>query len=171
MFPSPSFTNIHSFVANEFNRLRMQAFRASLLAKFFGKNSGLKNLSENLTVNLQNKRYTGIHNISTDRIIGTVGRNDDFDKEFRPRRNHLRDRWVNTFIRLDEDGWAPIIVHKVGDAYFVEDGHHRVSVARSVGMIFMEAEVWEHPCRAVQSVICRSPRRLVKKPVKACTTD
>jgi len=37
-----------------------------------------------------------------------------------------------------------IVVHKIGEQYYVEDGHHRVSVARSVGMVFIEAKIWEY---------------------------
>jgi hypothetical protein len=36
-------------------------------------------------------------------------------------------------------------VHKVGDHYYVEDGHHRVSVARALGIAFIQAKVWEYP--------------------------
>ena len=38
-------------------------------------------------------------------------------------------------------GVPPIEVYKVGDAYFVKDGNHRVSVARQLGMSHIEAYV------------------------------
>jgi hypothetical protein len=35
------------------------------------------------------------------------------------------------------------VLYKVGEVYFVVDGHHRVSVAREQGQIYIEAEVRE----------------------------
>lgn len=171
MIASPSFTHLRGFAADEFNRLRVRARVASLLAKVMGEPDGLKELSSISSTNLQTKRYLGLHNISTGSILGSVGRAADFDGEFRPLGKHLRDRWVNAFLRLESDGWAPIVVHKVGNAYFVEDGHHRVSVAKAVGMLSIEAEVWDHACLAVQPCTCRSPRPAVKGTVRACAAD
>lgn len=171
MIASPSFTNLYGYAADHFNRLRAQARMASLLTKALGRNRALQVLLDRASVDLQNKRYMGIHNIPTDRIVGTLGRNADFDGNFRPLKGHLRDRWVNAFIRLGSDGWAPIVVHKVGETYYVEDGHHRVSVARFEGMMFIEAEVWDHPCRTVQPCICRSMGRMAGTPVGVCAAD
>ena len=36
---------------------------------------------------------------------------------------------------------APIQLIQVGDAYFVRDGHHRISVSRAFGQVAMDAEV------------------------------
>ena len=171
MILSPSYTNLHYFVAHAFNRQRMQARTESLLAKISGRNSRLKYLSEDIPSNVQTKLYSGVQNILTEKIVGTINRTDDFDREFRPRKAHLRNRWVNMFILLQSDGWSPIVVHKVGDVYYVEDGHHRVSVARSVGMLFMEAIVWDHAIQAVQPCPCRKPRQFAAKPLCACALD
>jgi hypothetical protein len=171
MNPSPSFTNIQSYAMNEFNALRIRALRDSLIAKVFRKNNNVKSFSGNSSANVQNRRYTGIHNIKVNQIVGTPGRNDDFDKNFRPLKKHLCGRWINAFLRLDTDGWSPIVVHKVGEAYYIEDGHHRVSVARSVGMIFIEAEVWDHSSQPVHSDICHPRRRLVSRPREVCSVE
>jgi hypothetical protein len=37
----------------------------------------------------------------------------------------------------------PVELYKLGDAYFVKDGNHRVSVARAHGQAFIEAYVTE----------------------------
>jgi hypothetical protein len=37
----------------------------------------------------------------------------------------------------------PVQLYKVGDAYFVVDGNHRVSVARELGREFIDAEVYD----------------------------
>ena len=171
MIPSPSYTNISYFVAHAFNRERMQARKHSLLAYLLGRNNRLKYISDLSLSALQNKRHAGLQSIPTEKIVGTVSRPDDFDSEFRPRKGHLRNRWVAMFIFLQSDSWAPIVVHKVGDVYYVEDGHHRVSVARSVGMRFIEAEVWDHSSQAVQPCVCPSRRLVAATPVCACAAD
>jgi len=171
MFPSPSHTNFSSFVAHAFNRERMRARKVSLLAALLGRTKRLKYISD-LSLSAQhNKRYAGLQNIPTEKIVGTVSRTDDFDSEFRPRKGHLRNRWVGMFILLQSDSWAPILVHKAGDVYYVEDGHHRVSVARSLGMRFIEAEVWDHSSQAIQPCVCPSRRLVAATPVCACAAD
>jgi hypothetical protein len=90
------------------------------------------------------RRARGLQDIPVTRIVGSLGRSSDFDRDFRPLKKHLRDRWVRSFLHLETDAWEPILVHKVGEDYFVEDGHHRVSVARYAGLAFIQAEVWEY---------------------------
>ena len=164
-------TNNYSALSYEFNRLRMRALKASLLARISGKNAMLKTLSEVSQSSFRNARNKGVQNISIDKITGTVNRSDDFDMDFRPRKKHLGPRWVNVFLLLNSDGWSPIVVHKVGDEYYVEDGHHRVSVARLVGMLFIEAEVWDHSSQTAQSVCSTSTRLSSSSSVKACAAD
>lgn len=171
MIPSPSYTNLSYFVAHAFNRERMQARKHSLLAYLLGRNNRLKYISDLSLSALQNKRHAGLQSIPTEKIVGTVSRTDDFDSEFRPRKSHLRERWVAMFILLQSDSWAPIVVHKAGDVYYVEDGHHRVSVARSLGMRFIEAEVWDHSSQAIQPCVCPSRRLVAATPVCACAAD
>ena len=58
---------------------------------------------------------------------------------------------MNVYLSLEGRIWDPIVVHKVGEQYYVEDGHHRVSVARSLGRTFIEAKVWEYPVQIMQA--------------------
>ena len=171
MIPSPSYSNLSYFVTHAFNRERMRARKVSLLAALLGRNNRLKYISDPSLSAQHNKRYASVQSIPIEKIVGTVSRTDDFDSEFRPRKSHLRDRWVTMFILLQSDRWAPIVVHKAGDVYYVEDGHHRVSVARSVGMRFIEAEVWDHSSPAVQPCVCPSRRLVAAIPACACATD
>ena len=67
----------------------------------------------------------------------------DFDREFRPLRPELRSRWQRLAQRFPDGDFPPIVVSKLGDAYFVLDGHHRVAVARRIGMETIDAEVTE----------------------------
>ncbi len=86
----------------------------------------------------------GIQDIPVDRIVGSLGRADEFDREFLPRREALRERWEQIEdLAEGPTGFPPVELYKVGDAYFVVDGHHRVSVARSLEAPTIEARVQE----------------------------
>ena len=135
---------IGKHIANEtFKDTLWQARKAALLSKLFGKSSCLKRYEEVNSDKTLQKRYLGVVNIQVDKITGTLGRHDDFDGRFRPLKNHLRERWVNIAVRAQYAGWPPIELLQVGEEYFVVDGHHRTSYARSTGMAFIDAEVWE----------------------------
>ena len=162
MLPSPSFTNIQYHAINEFNNVRFHALRNSWIAKLLRRDNSPKRFIDISSGKFQNKRFTGIQNIPVDRIIGTFGREEDFDKNFRPLKKHLRDRWIRAWLQLRRDGWTPILVHQVGEYFYVEDGHHRVSVARAMGLIFIEAEVLDHGCCQMQAETCPSAKRLAR---------
>ncbi len=86
----------------------------------------------------------GMQQIPLDKIIGSVGRYNDFDKAFLPRQRHTRGRWINIdMANLQDVILPPIEVYKVGEVYFVKDGNHRVSVAREKGQAFIDANVIE----------------------------
>jgi ParB-like nuclease domain len=89
------------------------------------------------------RRYLGIHAIPVTGIVGTDSRSTDFDREFRPLRPDLRSRRQRLAERFPEGQFPPIVVTKLGEAYFVVDGHHRVAVARRLGMATIDAEVTE----------------------------
>ncbi len=86
----------------------------------------------------------GIQEVPLDRIVGTVGREHDFNRAFLPRAESLRQRWSEV-MELAEGpvGFSPVELYKVYDVCFVVDGHHRVSVARSLGAPTIEANVKE----------------------------
>lgn len=93
---------------------------------------------------LQQGRYRGVREIPLKAIVGSVDRVDDFDRHFRPRYNAASRRWIDIYILAHSQGWPPIEVHKIGNLYFVEDGHHRVSVARHLNSPSIEAIVWDY---------------------------
>ncbi|MCB0208615.1 MAG: hypothetical protein KDJ52_04780 [Anaerolineae bacterium] len=96
---------------------------------------------------LYSKHDRGLQYIELDSIVGSVGRERDFSRDFYPKYEHLRWRWerVSQLFRLS--GFQPIELYKVGDVYFVLDGHHRVSVSRAHNTGFIEAFVTEYACR------------------------
>ncbi len=86
----------------------------------------------------------GMQQIPLDKVVGSVGRYQDFDKAFLPRHSFLRSRWVSIdTAQLQDITLPPIEVYKIGDVYFVKDGNHRVSVARERGQAFIDANVIE----------------------------
>jgi hypothetical protein len=86
----------------------------------------------------------GIRTVPVAKIVGSVGRARDFDKAFLPTRASAATRWKRVdraFYGAEE--LPPVRLFKVGDEYFVEDGNHRVSVARYQGVEMIDAEVVE----------------------------
>jgi hypothetical protein len=90
-----------------------------------------------------------------EQIVGTISRQKDFDHKFRPLNEHLRERWVDVYLTIERDGWVPILLHKVGENYYVEDGHHRVSIAQALDMTFIPAKVWEYSSEAKKTKKCQ----------------
>lgn len=95
-------------------------------------------------LHLQQGSYRGLHNISLEQIRGSVGRYRDFTAHFSPRNQELRDRWRRVYTLAYYKGFPPIEAYEVGEAYFVVDGNHRVSVARALNYETIEAYVWQY---------------------------
>ncbi|MCB9137239.1 MAG: universal stress protein [Caldilineaceae bacterium] len=74
-------------------------------------------------------------------IIGSVGRYHDFTRSFLPRKAQSSERWAKIELLFDAGNVPPIYVYQVGEAYFVVDGNHRVSVARDRRMTHLDAYV------------------------------
>ena len=144
-------TNGRSSLIDQFYTLQTRARRDFLFAKLFGQSTNLAVFPEEAPRKSPNRKLVGVNDIPIEQIVGTLNRQSDFDHKFRPLKKYLRDRWVNVYLSLDRDGWPPIVVHKVGENYYVEDGHHRVSVARLLGMAYIQARVWEYPICAQQT--------------------
>ncbi len=82
--------------------------------------------------------------IPLDAIVGSVGRYQDFTRSFLPRRAADAGRWVGVQRAMTGlAGLPPVEVYRLGDAYFVKDGNHRVSVARQLGAKQIDAYVTE----------------------------
>ena len=154
MFTLIPLTRDRNTAINAFDTLRFRALRDLVWAKFSRGQTRLASFSEAQRSSV-NRKFVGVQEIPVGKIIGTFGRENDFDNKFRPLGNHLRDRWVDTFLSLITEVWPPILAHKIGEQYYVENGHHRTSVARAVGMAYIQAEVWEYPIRPVKAAHCQ----------------
>lgn len=96
-------------------------------------------------------------------VVGTLNRPDDFDREFRLLNRQLQDRWAAVACAV-EDGREPPAVEliQVGEIYFVVDGHHRVSVARSLRRDTIPARVLRL-CTTAYAPCCLRPTDLAAK--------
>jgi hypothetical protein len=88
--------------------------------------------------------YRGMRTVEVEKITGSVGRYKDFDGSFLPRRQSMNARWSRVDSAYHQGVELPAVsLYKIGEAYFVRDGNHRVSVARYHGVISIDAEVVE----------------------------
>jgi hypothetical protein len=88
------------------------------------------------------ERDAGLQVVPLDAVVGTVDRLHGFDRHFRPTTPQVRRRWerIAAAMRRGEP-MPPVDLYRVGEVYFVKDGHHRVSVARALGLHDIEARV------------------------------
>ncbi|MBE0409777.1 MAG: universal stress protein [Anaerolineales bacterium] len=129
----------------DFERARRLADLKSIMARVTGQPIGLLSYEE---VRQKLKAYgvvsRGLQDIPLDAIIGSVGRYAEFTRDFLPKLDESGDRWIKIKVAVDEPSGVPHIeVYKIGDAYFVLDGHHRVSVAKQIGSKYIQANVIE----------------------------
>ena len=90
------------------------------------------------------ERRLGLQTIRLDTIVGTVDSGRDFDRRFRPTNARVRERWERLALAQRRgEAIPPIEVYRVGDLHFVQDGHHRVSIAMAEGAISIDAYVTE----------------------------
>jgi hypothetical protein len=88
------------------------------------------------------ERHLGLQTIRLDTIVGTVDSRRDFDRHFRPTTGRVRSRWEQLALAQRRgEAIPPIEVYRVGDQHFVNDGHHRVSIAAATGQQTIDAFV------------------------------
>ena len=137
--------NLNGKVASDFSRARLKAFLNRIRGLISGQPTRLLSYDEvRTTLHLGGPIYRGIQTVPIDQIVGSLNRYGEFDRAFKPVDDHLAERWQ----RVDSAyykavGLPPVLLYKVGEVYFVVDGHHRVSVAREQGQKDIDAEVRE----------------------------
>lgn len=112
-----------------------------------GQSSYLLNLAEVEANHAVGSRYSaGQQEVPVRQIQGSEGRCLDFDRNFYPLKDHLKNRWLRVAMAWHLGiALPPVELIKLGEIYFVRDGHHRISVAKALGRTEIEAEVrvWE----------------------------
>ena len=135
----------------EWAEARRKARQTQITANLAGQSEEVSLLDFNTIaqrLHLKHALYRGVQNVPLDKIVGSVGRYQDFTRAFLPLDSGLGGRWQRiATLYLDplSGGVPPIDLYKVGDSYFVKDGNHRVSVARQLEITDIEAYVYEYP--------------------------
>jgi hypothetical protein len=84
----------------------------------------------------------GILSVALSDIVGSEGRSCDFDSDWRPLNDASQARWMSiSMARESKTPLPPVALIEVDGKYYVRDGHHRISVARSLGNEYIEALV------------------------------
>ena len=132
---------LHSALGR-FNAARRAATIERTKSILLGHARGLFNLDAIPSDQVRGRHYGGIKCVNLDRICGSMGRTGDFDHHFHPLDDRLRDRWIRVAMARSQDiPLSAVSLVQVGGCYFVEDGHHRISVARALGETAIDAEV------------------------------
>src|SRR5512135_2813014 len=135
--------------ASDFSRARIKGFLNRLRSIVFGRPSQLLSYEDvKASLHLGGPIYRGVETVRVDAIVGSLNRYQDFDRAFMPIKNRTASRWENIDLAYyQHKDLPPVLLYKVGQVYFVVDGHHRVSVAREQGQEDIDAEVRECTCR------------------------
>ncbi len=132
---------------DDFKKARSKAALQRFWAGIRGKSLDLLPYDE-ISAKLKafNKVDRGLQSVRLKDIVGSVGRNEDFDRNFSPLNDADIIRWASVktaMTSLNSTGLPPVSLYKIGEAYFVLDGNHRVSIAREMGLDMIEAYVTE----------------------------
>lgn len=162
-----AFMDLNEQADKDFDRARRRAFLRWLTARF--RHDPLPIFEDARSpLCAYNRVRLGTREVEVGRIVGSVGRRRDFDRSFMPLRADVGERWKRMDLAYHRaEDLPPVELYKLGDAYFVLDGNHRVSVARYHGTPTLEAVVTEfRPSRAgdfrsrvTRSLDRRTPQR------------
>jgi hypothetical protein len=139
------FMSVEAQAEVDFDRARRRAFVGRLAARLRRECSRLLAFAEvGEGHSAHNRRRLGLRDVEVSKIVGSVGRPEDFDRGFMPTKANLAERWKRVDRAFHRGLDLPAVrLYKMGDSYFVEDGNHRVSVARYQGVETIEADVTE----------------------------
>lgn len=103
----------------------------------------LIDLDETLCCNpVKCSHYAGTMPVEIKRIRGTESKAEEFDADFHPLKESSLSRWLGVALeRLRGHDLPPVDLIDIDGIYYVRDGHHRISVARSLGQAYIDAEV------------------------------
>lgn len=129
----------------DFSRARWKAFVRNVLASLRGDKNTLLSYDEvKEKLHIGGPIYRGLRTVPLSQIVGSLNRYHEFDAAFLPKNDENAGRWQSVDRAFyQEISLPPIVLYKVGEVYFVVDGHHRVSVAREQNAEFIDAEVRE----------------------------
>ena len=137
-------------VEADFDRARRRSFFGGLKTRFLGGRDRLLSFDEvRRALGANSRFYLGRKVVEVSKIVGSVGRHGEFDSNFMPLKANLGYRWKRVNEALSRSVELPAVsLYKIGEAYFVEVGNHRVSVARYQGVEMIDAKVTEFRTRS-----------------------
>src|SRR5512135_1658292 len=132
-------------VRTDFSRARFKAFLNRVRSVLSGSPTTLLSYDEvKSALHIGGPIYRGVKTVRVEQIVGSLNRYHQFDRAFLPVEDRIGSRWQSVDRAFyQEISLPPVVLYKVGQVYFVVDGHHRVSVAREQGQEFIEADVRE----------------------------
>ncbi len=136
-------SELNTVVDNDFYKARTKALLSRIAHVFSSQSEDLMPFEEAKRIlKPDSETYTGITTVALEKIVGSEGRYRDFNRHFLPKKEHLRARWTSVDkTRYQDIILPPVRLYEMGGVYFVRDGNHRVSVARSMGQVEIDAEV------------------------------
>lgn len=129
----------------DFERARRRGNIELLLARLTGRSADLLSYEEvRKAVRGTNQSEKGLRDVPVEAIVGSLGRYKDFTHSFMPIHDSDQERWASVRMAAERgQGLPPVELYQIGEAYFVKDGNHRVSIARELGIPFIQAWVTE----------------------------
>lgn len=147
----------YAWAVDDFRRARRKAGLKAMTDRLRGSSSELLSYEEvSMKLGGHEIPLRQLEEIPLDAIVGSVGRFMDFTRDFLPRQDSDAGRWASIKVAMTGPaGLPPIEAYRIGDVYFVQDGNHRVSVARELGATHIEGYVREVETRVPISVDTR----------------
>ena len=128
--------NVYSTVAN-------RARKNQVVGWLTRRSNQLQSLSESdISLEAASKAQRQVKKVKLQQITGSVNRSSDFDGDFNPTQRHTQQRWLSIAVARQEGKRLPLVeLLQIGNDYYVQDGHHRISVAKAWGQDDIEAIV------------------------------
>jgi hypothetical protein len=110
------------------------------------------------------RRPRGLQVVAIDEIVGTTRHPSQNTADFLPlpslRGRNWEARWQRIRRAVDDLSLLPAVdLVKVGDAYYVADGHNRVAAALRAGAVAIDADVTELLVPGVASTLDQGPHQ------------
>src|SRR4051812_32518556 len=123
---------------DDFTRARRRAQWARVAARLRGRPGDLDVLlpfdEVVAALGLRGQHALGEQLVDIDTIVGSVDRRTGFDRRFHPTSENARSRFERIAGSIRRGREMPAVdLYRIGEVHFVQDGHHRIAVARAMG--------------------------------------
>ena len=133
----------------QFNQAKLKGVWEIVLSRLTRRWCRLQGFAETVeTLQPEQSVTLGLQDIPLNNVVGSVGRSREYTRQFRPRSSTGREkeRWRTIYtLAVTGVGFPAVELYKIGQDYYVKDGHHRMSVARHLAWPTIQAFVIELP--------------------------